>query len=418
MTDTDKASPRRLRLEKRTRTRIAGETQEWSDIIRSRPDYTTGLEPFLTVLEATLDPGTFVRESDLPVVFTLCVQAPLELFRAAGLRPFRLACGSHSAGDMAPLHLPALTCPMMRSVFGLLRLDGTSEIPPQFVIPFTCDWVVNFSRLAGTQAGRNIHFMELPHLRESEAAAKQWGRQMAGLKSHLETVSGRKIKPKDILAAIRAYAEAWATFVRMETLRQHQTLPAIHFALMANALPYMDIEAWTEQAGACLSELQSPDILKTPVFLTGSPVVFPNYKLLELMDRAGLAATGDDLCTMGRVFPGAAAWEDPSEYALLRALGERHHKACTCPTFADNGRRLNALVQSLEHKGIQGVVFHVLKGCHPFDMEAGLLEQALKDKGFRFLKIETDYVKEDEQNIVTRLEAFSRTLSHDPGQGI
>ena len=118
----------------------------------------------------------------------------------------------------------------------------------------------------------------------------------------------------------------------------------------------------------------------------------------------------DDLCSGGRVFPGAAAYEDGSDYALIRALAERHHKACTCPTFADNDRRLNRLVHTLETKNIRGVVFHVLKGCHPFDMDAGILEERLKEKNVRFLKIETDYVREDEQNIVTRLEAFSRTL--------
>lgn len=136
----------------------------------------------------------------------------------------------------------------------------------------------------------------------------------------------------------------------------------------------------------------------------------PNYKLLNLIENAGMAAVADDICSLERTFAGAITYEDNSEYALLSTLAQRNHKACICPTFADNHRRINAILNILKKEKIKGIIFHVLKGCHPYYMESGLLETRLKKLGFRFLKIETDYVREDEQNIVTRLEAFRRTL--------
>ena len=56
------------------------------------------------------------------------------------------------------------------------------------------------------------------------------------------------------------------------------------------------------------------------------------------------------------------------------------------------------------------MIFHVLKGCHPYDMESCLLEAPIKAKGLKFLRLETDYTAEDSRNLLTRIEAFQQTL--------
>ena len=172
----------------------------------------------------------------------------------------------------------------------------------------------------------------------------------------------------------------------------------------------MDIESWTRHGKEYLSSTGNRVSGLPGVYLTGSPVVFPNYKILDLIEQAGMQVMADDICTLERSFSGGIAFEDKSEYALLRALANRYHQGVTCPTFADNERRINAIFNGIGKTSVNGVIFHVLKGCHPYDMEAGLMETQLKKKNIRFLKIETDYVQEDEQNILTRLEAFRRTL--------
>lgn len=408
-------SPRQLRLIKKTRQGIEAESGQLAARIRSRSDYTKALDPFLDTLARSLFPADVMADSPKPTVFTTCIQAPLELFHAAGIRPFRLACGSHAACDTAPLHLPALTCPVVKSLSGLMQI--TPEMSDaRFVIPLTCDWVVRLAQLTGIDQTGRIHYLDLPRLREDERAADRWLTEIRRLKTVLETIAQKKIRPGDLLTSVRRYARAFHLFGQLTELRRNQALPPVYFALMANALPHMDIDEWIDRARDCTAAFIEADALKTPVFLTGSPILFPNYKLLDLIDGAGMTVAGDDLCTMERVFPGAVTWEDRSEFALLRALSQRHHTACSCPTFADNGRRINALVsaliRALAQSGARGVICHVLKGCHPFDMESGILERAVREKGFRFLRIETDYVKEDEQNLVTRLEAFSRTLTH------
>ncbi len=401
------ANPRLTRLKNKTLSLMKKEIEDLVQVIKKRPDYIPALETFIKTLIQAQSPQEFIQSTDKKVILSLCIQAPLELFHAAGVQPFKLACGSHISGNMAPLHLPALTCPMIKSISGLLKLGSVAG---DFVIPTTCDWVVKFSELTKLHESTNIHFMELPHLRENERSSKRWLNEIKVFKNWLEKTSACRITPRTLVKSINIYAQAYELYSTMIKLRRKQKVPSLHFALIINAMPYLEIETWMANTAAYVLDLKGPDKKKEPIFLTGSPIVFPNYKMLTLIENAQMAVTADDLCTMERTFPGAVAWRDKSEYALLNALAQRNHKACICPTFADNHRRLNSILSTLEQHHIRGIIFHVLKGCHPYDMESGILETQLKKRGYRFLKIETDYVKEDEQNIVTRLEAFRRTL--------
>ncbi|MCP3940691.1 MAG: 2-hydroxyacyl-CoA dehydratase [Desulfobacteraceae bacterium] len=404
-------NPRLLRLQLKTREQIKKETCDQAAKIKNRDDYIKALDPFLESLALSLFPKKFIEKAVIAPVMTMCIQAPMELFSAAGLPVFKLACGSHAAGNLAPLQFPALTCPMIKSLAGLLDPQSGLDLTRQrFVIPTTCDWVVKFSELTGLYGKADIHFMELPHLRENERSSRRWLEEIQALKSWLEKAGQGKITPKALHAAIQCHAKAFELFARLIELKRSQLMPAIHFALIANAFAYQDINFWKDNVRNYIDNLKPMENTLAPVLLIGSPIVFPNYKLLHLMENAGMAVAADDICSLERIFPGAVTFEDKSEYALLRALAERNHKACTCPTFADNERRINGIFNILEKEQIKGIIFHVLKGCHPYEMESGMLETQLKKKGYRFLKIETDYVKEDEQNIVTRLEAFRRTL--------
>ncbi|GAB6145874.1 2-hydroxyacyl-CoA dehydratase subunit D [Desulfocicer niacini] len=402
------STPRLARLKKRTTALMQKEVEEQITLIRNRFDYTEHLEPFINTLGKILFMDEFIDNAQKNVIMTPCIQAPLELFHAAKVQPFRLACGAFAVQNMAPLHLPALTCPMIKSISGLLEMNSVSGTP--LVIPTTCDWVVKFSELTGLYDTAEIHFMELPHLREAERSSKRWHNEIKIFKNWLEKTIGHKISSKRLLNAIKIHAKASELYNRLINLRRQQVIPSLHFALIANALSYQDIETWMRAVDLYILNHREPEIGTVPVFLSGSPIAFPNYKMLTLIENAGMSVTADDLCTMERTFQGSTPYEDTSEFSLLKALAQRYQKACSCPTFADNQRRLNAMVHTLEQHSIKGVIFHVLKGCHPYDMEAGILENQLKHRGIRFLKIETDYVKEDEQNIVTRLEAFKRTL--------
>jgi benzoyl-CoA reductase/2-hydroxyglutaryl-CoA dehydratase subunit BcrC/BadD/HgdB len=59
---------------------------------------------------------------------------------------------------------------------------------------------------------------------------------------------------------------------------------------------------------------------------------------------------------------------------------------------------------------VEGVIYHILKGCHPYDVETKIIEQLMEKKGIPMLKIETDYSPQDVEQLRTRIEAFQETL--------
>jgi benzoyl-CoA reductase/2-hydroxyglutaryl-CoA dehydratase subunit BcrC/BadD/HgdB len=172
-----------------------------------------------------------------------------------------------------------------------------------------------------------------------------------------------------------------------------------------------NVESWTDRVETLLGNYHRPrtEVL-ADVFLAGSPILFPNFKLLELIEEAGMFIAADELCTSERNLTSVPVYDDLSEYGLLKALSERSMLSCHCPTFTDNRRREKNILDTMRTQGMSGVIFHVLKGCHPYDIESFAFEKSVRERGFHFLKIETDYSQEDRQAILTRLEAFRGTL--------
>lgn len=196
----------------------------------------------------------------------------------------------------------------------------------------------------------------------------------------------------------------------MQNLRLEGKVSIVWSMLIANSFFLDTVENWTTALEKSLPDFENNAPISGQVFLAGSPIFFPNYKILKLMDDAGLNAVADDLCSGLPIFPGGVNVSDTAEFGLLSALAERYHQGCLCPTFADNERRIHNIINPAKNGQFKGVIFQVLKGCHPYDLESFTLENMLKDHGLKFIRLETDYTADDSQNLLTRLEAYRHNL--------
>jgi benzoyl-CoA reductase/2-hydroxyglutaryl-CoA dehydratase subunit BcrC/BadD/HgdB len=410
MNNGEALQARQERIRRKAAQKVAAEGAQLLAAMRERKDYLPEFEPFLESLSDTSS-GAAGKRSGRPVLKMLCVQAPLELIHAAGFHPFRVLSGSLAAAALAAGNLPALTCPLLCAVLGELCLNASPAAG--WIVPATCDWVVKFPemlRLAGV-AEPEIEWLELPRLKNRADSRERWLTEIWRLKGHLEKLAGRKIEKKTLLASIEAYARAARARQKLREARIDGRLPPLWFLLVMSAFFLDDVSGWTARAEHLLPVLtQGRKIAGGRVFLAGSPIVFPNFKLPLLIEEAGLAAVADDLCSSERLFPGTLAAGDTSLFGLVSALAGSYHQGCLCPVFADNERRINNILNQRREAAFQGVVFGVLKGCHPYGLESHALEAPLKAQGLRFLRLETDYTQEDRQNLLTRLEAFRETI--------
>ena len=146
------------------------------------------------------------------------------------------------------------------------------------------------------------------------------------------------------------------------------------------------------------------------ILLTGSPIIFPNWKIPALIEDSGGILITDEFCTSNRYLHDMVAVDEIFVSEMLRAIGERYFLPCTCPIFSETVDRQNRILQMVEDYHVEGVVYHILKGCHPYDAEMKTIERVLKEKGVPQLKIETDLSPEDVEQIRTRIEAFLETV--------
>lgn len=381
--------------------------------LRERPDYLPVYDYFLDLAEEGFTPTQVARRTGREVVNLLCLQAPLELIHAAGLAPFKIFSGSQAAGNLVAQGLPALMCPMLRSALGAARLSQ-SQGAAAWIFPTTCDWAVKFPemlKLTGVELDAPSHWLELPHLKDALHSQEMWLSTVYGLKKFLEKITATPITRSQLMNSLKIYQQAWGIFSRLVETRRHNRISAAWFFLITNVFYLDTVEKWTEAVSLLLPLLEKHEHNPSGrVYLAGSPIFFPNFKLLDLLEEAGLSVVADDMCSSERLFPGAVSYSDSSEFGLMSALAQRYHQGCLCPTFADNDRRVNNILSQLPAKFFSGVVFQVLKGCHPFDLESFALEGPLKERGLKYIRLETDYTLEDSQNLLTRLEAYRQTM--------
>jgi benzoyl-CoA reductase/2-hydroxyglutaryl-CoA dehydratase subunit BcrC/BadD/HgdB len=80
--------------------------------------------------------------------------------------------------------------------------------------------------------------------------------------------------------------------------------------------------------------------------------------------------------------------------------------SCTCPCFSPNIERDENLVNRIKDYRVDGVIFHVLKGCHLNALDATRIKGILEDAGIPMFTLESEYVVGDVQQIKLRVEAF------------
>ena len=181
-----------------------------------------------------------------------------------------------------------------------------------------------------------------------------------------------------------------------------------------NAAAYMPADVWGKALRKVNDSLreqtkngQTVTSKKLPrILLTGSPIVFPNMKIPLLIEEMGGIVAGDETCMGERGMWDPAVITNQSFDGMIRSLANRYLRPCPCPTFADNKQRIYRLKQLIKENEIQGVIYHVLRGCLVYDFEYKRIEEELGELGIPVIRLESDYNEEDVEQLRIRIEAF------------
>jgi len=376
-----------------------------------------GIKYYCELADRLLDPPYLrqAREAGKKVVGAFCTLVPEELILAAGAIPVRLCSGFGATITRTEGICPASLCPLVKSSYGLWL--ATPPIAAQcdvVAVPATCDAKTKLSELLSDRVP--VWLVQVPSTKESIEARRAWGRQILLLKQQLENLTGRRIGRKALRTAITICNHKRAALRRLYDLRKEARIWGREALLVADTSFHDDPVQWTRQTEALCSQIAQSDKVRQAaanlprLLLTGSPVVFPTWKLPMLVEESGGIIVADDICTGAKALWDPAHVTESSVAGLLEAISERA-LSITCPCFAPSTARLNRLVQLSRDFRVDGILYHVLRGCHLYGMEAQAVENRFRELDLPTLRVETDYSLEDTEQLRTRVEAFLEMLS-------
>lgn len=375
-----------------------------------------GMKPFLDTLRRIY---VEMKGADVPqhqkTIGTYCVMAPQELIYAAGAVPVKLCSGNYTAFFIGDDIAPRDACPLVKAVAGFKHtgLMPLYENCSMMIVPVTCDCKKKIAGMLGNYC--DVMTMHIPTVKSDDDIDEFVG-QLYDMCEKLEKVTGNIIT-YDALAA-GFYKVGRAQYELSEFIRLKKQNPYLirgtHAMTIMNSAAYMPAEVWADSLRSVNMSLSFRAIKgekvsnkKLPrILLTGSPIVFPNLKIPLLIEEMGGIVAGDETCMGERGMWDPPVITDDSFDGMMRALANKALRPCPCPTFADNTQRIYRLKQLIKENQIQGVIYHVLRGCLVYDFEYKRIEDELGKMDIPVIRLESDYNEEDVEQLRIRIEAF------------
>ena len=178
-----------------------------------------------------------------------------------------------------------------------------------------------------------------------------------------------------------------------------------------------DLAWWTQQTEALCDELDQRaaagkgQVPRARILLSGSPVLWPDFKLPLLVQECGADVVADELCSGTQRLHHPVVVDEWTRGGLLRAAAERVLLPCTCPCFQETGARQDRLLELVDSHKIDGILHHTLRLCQLYDMDAARLQKLFKEKDIHWQALRSDFSPEDIGRLKNRIEAFVEMVS-------
>lgn len=352
------------------------------------------------------------------VIGTFCLYVPEEIIRALGGQCVGLCAGAEWAYDEAERLLPRTTCALIKSATGfkLGKVCPYAESANLIVGETTCDGKKKAYELLGELAP--IHVMELPQMKRPDDKAL-WRAEIDRLVARLEELSGRTLDVDGLRAATREVNDKRRALQRLNATRTVRPAPISgKDALLAVQVAfYDDVPRFTQMVNKIADELEqrvANGVGVAPagaprVLVSGTPMAIPNWKVHDIIEKAGGVVVGEELCTGSRYYEKLVDESPDTVDGMLDAIAEKYLDI-NCACFTPNAKRTDDVLRLARELDVDGIVHASLQFCGPYQIEATLVERVAKEAGYPMLRIDTDYSAEDVAQLGTRVEAFLEML--------
>ena len=357
-----------------------------------------------------------------PQVIVLGDDIPAEWLYAVCDRPFYVLGGSLGTAHWADELTPRDTDPFSRSCLGWLMnpsFDLTKDA--LIVTAVSSDSRRKLISLLRS-AGKKVAALDIPPAGLTGGAVGCYRDQLAALAETVGRHTGRRLTGSRLRRAVRRMDRARRMRQRfLAAAEGADSLITGEAALLVGQCLYFaeDPDEWTAHAERLCAELKAlfgrfafPKKDRPTVMLLGSPAVFPNYKVPQLISAAGmrLAAAADSLSLEADLSLPENAGR-LSRDRLLSHIARVHLQTTSTGARVSNDGLYSYFRYLKERYRPDGIVCHILKGQIEFDFELPRIEKAAEKAGIPVFRLETDYQYQDMEQLRIRMEAFGEMLA-------
>ena len=277
--------------------------------------------------------------------------------------------------------------------------------------------------------GIKVAAADMPPKGTTRAGQETWTQSMLRLVDDMERHLHTRLTYRRLASAIeekRRLQRGIAAF-RQAALAVPHYIPAVLRGIVIESVWYApDRTEWLRQLYRLTGELRAlakaryvrPDD-RPHVLLAGSPVIFPNEKLPNLLEASGLNLIDrvDSLSMQMRIpSPQPRRFEGVDD--LLSHIAEKRLPWEVSGAWTENRGFVAAIKTRLEKQRVDGIVYHVLKGQVEYDFELPRVEALASSMGVPVFRLETDYQQQDVEQLRIRMEAFCEILRQQNIEGM
>ncbi|MBN2439397.1 MAG: 2-hydroxyacyl-CoA dehydratase [Deltaproteobacteria bacterium] len=370
------------------------------------------MKPIEECRQILKDPDGYVKgmkaETGRKVVGYFCSYTPEEIVLAAGAHPFRLF-GSGEKIHLAEAHLQSYCCSLVR---GALEdaLGGRLDFLDGVVFPHTCDSIQRLSDIWRLNVPACFHLdVVLPVKLDTDGARWYLIDVLRRFREDLGKKLGVTISDEALRAAIRTMNRIRTALTRIDDLKgeRPEILMGSDLYALVRAAMILDRTRMSSLLEEVVAELEKKSLSmvaawpKKRIVLSGGVSNHPD--IYTIIEEAGGAVIGDDLCTGSRWFGGLIDEKtDP-----VAAIAGRYLDRIVCPAkHRGLTGRADHLVRLVREKRAQGVVFFLLKFCDPHAFDYPYLKEALDRARIPSLLMEVEDRLPADGQLRTRFEAF------------
>ena len=359
------------------------------------------------------------KENGKKVIGTFCLYIPDEIIFVLGAIGVGLCGGTNFSNYASEDLLPTNICALIKSALGF----GIGNICPYYAITdiligeTTCDgkkkaWEV-------ISEFKPIYIIETPQCKDRLQAKIHFLKELKGLISKLEELTGNKLTPENLKLSMEKISEKRKQLRRVYETRKADPVPISgKDALLVSQIAfYDDPDRQIQMVGNLANELEErvknhigiTDKGVKRILISGTPMAIPNWKMHHLVESKGAVIVAEETCTGTRYFDSEYDIKGNSLDELLECIVDRY-LGINCACFTPNDGRKKDILKLVNEYNVDGVILYTLNFCQPYDIEAIGLERELKKENIPVISISTDYSSEDEAHLINRIEAFLEML--------